>query len=282
MYILFDIGGTNMRLAGSRDGVTFGEPVRLQTPADDFDAGVRLFIETAREIARGERIEAVVGGIAGPLNSEKSELARAPHLSGWAGKPLKEEFERKLETRVVIENDAGVVGLGEATAGAGKGYGIVAYITVSTGVGGTRIVDGRIDRGRSGFEPGHQIIDLSGALACEGCDGRGHLEGYISGSAFEKRYGKKPYEVMEPQAWEDAARILAVGLTNVAVFWSPDVIVLGGSMIVGNPAIGLERVRDHFANMLTIFKTPPLVLKAQLGDGGGLHGALTLVKSSCL
>jgi glucokinase len=53
-------------------------------------------------------------------------------------------------------------GLGEAVFGAGKGREIVVYMTISTGVGGARIVGGKIDASAMGFEPGHQIIDACG------------------------------------------------------------------------------------------------------------------------
>lgn len=280
MYILFDIGGTKMRIAGSRDGATFDTPVVLATPAGDFEEGVRLFVKTAQEIAGGEAIENSIGGIAGVLDAGKTMLAKAPHLPGWAQRPLKERLEGELHAPVFIENDASLAALGEVAVGAGKGYDLVAYITVGTGVGGARIIRGAIDENRFGFEPGHQIIHFDESARQEWCGETGDLEGYISGTAFAKRYGKKSYEVADPDAWEEAARILAVGLNNVAVLWSPEVIVLGGSMLVGVPAIPLERVQHHLRNVLQIFPKPPEVLQAKLGDTGGLHGALAFLKTS--
>ncbi len=280
MHILFDIGGTNMRLAGSRDGVLFGEMVKVKTP-EDFGEGIRLFIETAREIAGAEKIDAIAGGIAGSFDAAKAALWRSPNISGWEGKPLKKRFEEEFGVPVFLENDAALAGLGEAVAGAGKDHAIVGYITVGTGVGGVRIVDGTIDRNAVGFEPGHQIVSFDRGENF-GLGGVGDLESCISGSAFEKRYGKKPYEVTEESAWEEAARVLAVGLYNVAVLWSPDAIVLGGSMIVGNPAIELERVQEYFSKILKIFETLPVLLKAHLGDVGGLSGALALLKSELI
>jgi glucokinase len=281
MYLLFDIGGTKMRIARARDGASFDEPVVLATPKNDFREGVRMVADAARELAEGEEISAAFGGVAGPLDMEKSTLVRAPHIPGWVGKPLRAELERALGCRVALENDAALAGLGEAVAGAGKGFEIVAYVTVSTGVGGARIVDGRIDRNRFGFEIGHQIVridevDASSGFAVEA----GHIESYISGTAFVECYGVKAAEVRDNVAWDRAAQELAVALNNVAVFWSPDVIVLGGSMVTGDPAIPFEKVENYFNNVLKIFPEKPVLRKAVLGDFGGLQGALVLATSS--
>ena len=280
MYLLFDIGGTKMRLAVSSNGRDVGEQVKLETPKNDFDEGVRLFLETAYELAGGKKFKGVAGGIAGPLDQERSSLINSPNIPGWVGRPLKREIENALECPVVLENDAALAGLGEALVGAGKGEDIVAYITVSTGVGGVRITSGAIDRSRFGFEPGHQIVDLGTAIACPTCELRGHLQGLVSGTAFLARYGKPPYEVEESESWEEAARTLAVGLNNVAVFWSPDVIVLGGSMMVGNegPTIPLDMVEEHFNTLVQIFPQKPGLRLAELGDDGGLYGALAVLK----
>jgi predicted NBD/HSP70 family sugar kinase len=144
-------------------------------------------------------------------------------------------------------------------------------MTVSTGVGGVRIVDGEIDKSAMGFEPGHQIIDADGTLCPECKSVPGYLERYVSGSAIEMRHGKKAYEIDDPGVWDEAARFLAYGLNNTIVHWSPDVVILGGS-VTGK--IPLDKVRVYLADILKIFPEPPLIRKAVLGDFGGLYGAL--------
>lgn len=279
MYLLFDIGGTKMRVARSKDGKSFDRFSIVPTPLD-FDAGIEAFKHAAEALLEGDTVKGIAGGIAGPLMPDRSGLADSRNLSGWSRKPLVKTLEELFRTPVMLENDTAVVGLGEARVGAGKGEDIVVYITVSTGVGGARIVHHRIDENARGFEPGHQIIDINAiGTFCTGCGETGHLEGYISGKAFERRYGKKPVEVMEKSAWEEAARYLGVGLANTLLHWSPDVVVLGGSMITGNPGIPLDRVEFYLKKYLTIFPELPKIKKATLGDLGGLHGALVLLSS---
>ena len=276
MIALFDIGGTKTRIALSRDETTFEEPVKVDTP-QDYTAGIELVTRTIQELARGEVIQAAGGGLAGPLNPEHTMLVRSPHLPDWVNKPFVEDLTARLGAPVFVENDSAVVALGEAHHGAGKDDPIMAYITVSTGVGGVRIVHGKIDEGAFGFEPGHQYIDFD-HTACPECAGT-DIEQYISGTATEKRFHIKPYEVESPEVWEQLARWLAVMLNNTIVHWSPHSVVLGGSMIVGDPAIPIDRVAYHLDKVCTIFPQKPLIKKAILADLGGLYGAMELVRN---
>ena len=269
-----------MRLAISRDGKSFDEPKIVETP-QDFNAGMSLLEKIILELSGGKKIEVAAGGIAGHLDRGKTKLINSPNLSGWIDKPFKETLQKIIKAPIYLENDAAVVGLGEAVNGAGKGEEIIAYITVSTGIGGVRIVDGKIDRNIFGFEPGHQIIDPTGTL-CPMCGSAGHLEGHVSGAVLEARFNKRAYEITDPQIWEEGAKWLAYGLNNTAVYWSPSVIVLGGSMIIKSSGISIERVSHHLKKTLTIFPEHPRLAKAELGDIGGLYGALEILKQNFL
>jgi glucokinase len=281
MYALFDIGGTNMRVAVSKDGETFGEPKIIGTPKD-FDEGMRTLALLAREAAGEEKFTAVGGGIAGVLSRDRATFVHGPHLQGWDGKPIKKALEEIFGAPAFVENDTAIVGLGEAVAGAGKGHDIVAYLTVSTGVGGCRFVRGRIDVSAMGFEPGHQIFDAGGALHATSVGGLGlDLEGYISGTAITERYEKKPYEITDEKFWDEMARLLAYGLNNTIVHWSPDVVVIGGSMM-NKIGIPIDRVRAHLKGILHIYSELPVIEHSALGDIGGLHGALHFVKQSLM
>lgn len=268
MYLLFDIGGTNMRLAVSEDGLVISKTEIVPTPRA-YEAGLKLFIDTARNligVSGGQsaaKLKSIVGGIAGPVDHEKGVLLGGTNLEDWVGKPFAAGISKVFGLPVNMQNDASMAALGEAMVGAGKGFDIVAYITVGTGVGGARVVNGQIDSSSVGFEPGHQMVDLHHTL-----------EDYVSGAAVEKTTGKKPKEITDPKFWDEIAKILAFGLANTTVHWSPDAIVLGGSMITGDPAIPIVAVEKHLQEILKIYPELPVVKKAKLGDIGGLLGAL--------
>jgi len=286
MYILFDIGGTNTRVAGSLDcEVMVAEPVVFES-SDNFEDDIDRLVEEARMLVGGHLVRGIAGGIAGVLDDDKRSLVHSPNKKAWEGKNFVERLEKEFGAPVFVENDTANVGLGEAHVGAGKGHDIVAYITVSTGVGGARIVDGRIDRARFGFEPGHQIVNPH-CKVCSECvalpveDGSCFdMEDLASGTALEKRTGKKPYEVEDEEEWHTIARLLALGLHNTIVHWSPDVVVLGGSMMCGKlgPVVGIDDIKKHLRETLHIFPEIPEIKKAELGNFGGLHGAMVRLR----
>jgi glucokinase len=266
MYLLFDIGGTRTRVAYSKDGVAIGEPVIFPTP-HNFEEGIAAIVAAARElglVGGAQSCVAAAGGAPGMFDEQRSMLIQSPHLPQWQDQPLRERLTAELGVPVFLENDAALAGLGEARRGAGKGFNVVEYMTISTGVGGARIVAGAIDPSRT--EPGHeQLGDDSGRT----------FEEAVSGSALEKRMGKKPKEVSDPAVWDVLARDLARGLSSTIQTWKPDVIVLGGSMILGDPAISLTKTETYLKEIAVPFPEPlPPLRRAALGDSAGLYGAL--------
>lgn len=274
MYLLFDIGGTKTRLAVSVDGKTITKSKIIPTEKD-FEQAVQAIKQTADELAEGEKLQRVTGGVAGPLNKEKTMLIASPHISSWIEKPLKQALEKIFNTAVALEHDADLAGLAEANLGAGKGYKIVAFLNIGTGIASTRIVEGQIDKNALGFEAGHQVIVIDGNI-CD-CGGKGHLEAYVSGSGLEKTYGLKSEKITDPQVWDETARFLAIGLNNTIVFWSPDIIILGGTVM---RSISLDKVKTYLGEILTIFPKPPEIVAASLDDSAGLIGALLISQTA--
>ena len=268
MYVLFDIGGTKTRVSTSADLKTYCTPEKFDTPKD-FNEGVAAIVKAAKHLCGDEPIEAAAGGIRGPLNKDHSRLLSEDVLVDWVDMPVLDTLKSGFGTEnVFLENDAAIVGLGEAHYGSGKDYDILAYLTVSTGVGGCRIDHGEIDHASIGFEPGKQVVNLNGDM----------LEDLISGTALEKRRGVKPYEISQDDPiWKELARTLSFGVKNTIVYWSPDAVVLGGSMIIGDPRIFREDIACFTKVALEDLVPVPPILDAKLGDEGGLYGAMALL-----
>ena len=265
MDILIDVGGTKTRLAEAVREIPRGKSFSNLFVFDtkkDFNEELETIKEWVKGIKEKKEPLRFIIGLPGTLSPEKTKLDRAPNLPLWEGVPIKKIMEETFGALAYLENDTALVGLGEGHFGAGKGYGIMAYISVSTGVGGARIVDGKIDESSFGFEPGHQII--------EGKD----LESQIGGRALAERFGKEPKEINDPAFWTEMARILSVGLYNIALLWSPEAIVLGGSMVRGKPGILVAEADNFTKELLKTFPHPPAIIPASLGDLGGLWGGL--------
>jgi len=265
-YLLFDIGASRTRITISNDGDTVGEPVIFETPKK-YEDGIKIIYEKSKQL--GGDFGAAAGGIAGPINREKTMINNAPNLPDWCDKPLKNSLEEALGTKVNLENDTALVGLGEAVAGAGNNNSIVAYVTVSTGINGVKIVDKKIVKNFLGYEIGKQIVDFDESTI------KGNWENAISGSSLEKKYSKNPDEINDEKIWEDEVKLLAYGLHNVILFWSPEVLILGGGLM---KKIAIEKVEEKLKEILTVFPILPEIKKSELGDVGGLYGALSYVK----
>jgi glucokinase len=263
MFIVCDIGGTKTRLSCATNKELIGETEVFPTE-QDFETEKIKLKEAVQKISGTASPELFICGLPGALSVEKKELVNAPNLPLWEGRNIEEELASLLSLPVSILNDTALVGLGEAHFGAGRGYNILAYVTVSTGVGGARIVNKKIDESSFGFEPGHQII--------EGKD----LESQIGGRALKERLGKDPKEITDQSVWEEVAKTLALGLHNLTLLWSPEAIVLGGSMMLGSPGIPLSTVSLTLKELLEVFPHPPALLLAELGDMGGLWGGIAL------
>lgn len=258
MEIAFDLGGTNLRVAETYDG-GLGKILKIKTPQDPHEC-ISELIRMAKEIAGETAITYMVGGVAGVVKD--GVVIWEPNLPGnWQNIPLGEIFKEELRAPSSIFNDTALVGLGEAHRGAGKGSDILMYVTVSTGVGGARIVHGQIDEATYGFEIGHQIINGE------------ELENLVSGTAVAKKYGINPWELDDMDARNGLADLLALGLYNTVLAWSPDTIVLGGSMITGKNPIPLDRVAASLKERLVMFPQAPKIKMAELKDEGGLYGA---------
>lgn len=268
MYILADIGGTKMRIAGTRDLKSFTEPVILNTP-QTYEEFFPLFVEAAKTISNGEPIEALAGGVPIVLSRDKRVFLKETNLPGWGERAFADEIESVLKTKVYLENDTALVGLGEAVFGAGKGREIVVYVTVSTGVNGARIVNGIIDPSMQGFEIGYQYVSTDATPQKWG--------DLISGRKISEKYGKSPKDLGKDwEGWEELARLTAIGVHNSILHWSPDRVVLGGSMF-NEVGISIERVSFHTNSIMKIFPTVPEIVHSSLGDFGGLWGGLALL-----
>lgn len=261
-----------MRVASSIDGQTLKETRIIPTPLD-FGQGINALKQVAEKLSGGQKIDSVAGGIASPLDKDKSCLVISPNIKGWINKPLKTELEKVFNCKVILENDTTVGGIGEATKGAGIGKKVVAYLALGTGVGGKRIVDGKISSDSFNFEPGHQIIVPDGNMC--NCGGKGHLEAYVGGSYIEKTYGQKAENITDSQIWDEISRYSGLGLSNTVVHWSPDIIILGGSV---SQSIPLEKVNTYFKEFLTIYPIAPQVVLGTLSHDAGFYGALELLK----
>ncbi len=269
MYILIDIGGTKTRIVGSRDLETFGEPVIFGTP-QKYEDGLATIVARAKEIAGTDHVDAVSLGVPGVIAVDRQGLVTQGNIPDWKGKLLGKDIGTALGGQVHMENDTALCGLGEAVFGAGRGTETIMYLTVSTGVGGARIVRGLIDSPERGAEVGYQYLTYGDPLE--------RFSDLISGRAITKKYGMYPRDLgKEHPVWEELARITAIGVHNSILHWTPNRVVLGGSMF-NEIGIPVESVHEYLKKIMRALPETPEVVHAQLGDVGGIWGGLARLK----
>jgi len=302
-FLGIDIGGTKVMLAlVSAEGVTLKRN-RMETRAED---GPRRVVERiaglARETTRGEEITAVGLGVPGPIDFSRGMVTLAPNL-GWKNIPIVDLFAEHLDWPLFLENDALVAAWGEKTLGAGQNFDHFIYMTISTGIGGGLILDGKLYRGAygTGGELGHMIVDPSGP-AC-GCGNQGCLEVMAAGRALA-RMGR---EALEQGQWPEGpspegitgstitswaragdqpslkilnrqARYLGLGLANLVHILDPQAFVLGGGVMEAADLL-LPRIQAAMDDYLMPGYGQRLqLLPARLGDIGGALGAAMVAR----
>ncbi len=294
LALAFDLGGTQLRAA-----VVDGQgqvKCRAAVPTDVAggpSAIVADMLRLATEVMANDRRRIVAAGVSapGPLDSDTGTVIDIPTLQGWANFPLKRVLGEKLAMPVVLENDGIAAAFGEWKHGAGRGLSHLVYVTVSTGIGGGVIADGRLLRGRRGMAGhiGHMMIARDGP-ACT-CGGTGCFEALASGTAFSAAARAAGYadakSVVEAARHGDAragvvvageADLLGYGLASLHYLFSPERIVIGGGV---SQALDLmaPRIREQIKRLVMAPFRDVEVVAAELGDNAGLVGVASLAAS---
>jgi glucokinase len=307
MYIAVDVGGTQLRAALYPEEAL--EPLvkkSISTHAESEKPENRL-LELIGDIwpAKGQ-VKKIAIGVAGLVNPKNGEVIFAPNIDGWLNLNLGNLVEKKFNTQTILGNDANLAALGEWKYGAGVGHHDLIYLTISTGIGGGIIVDGRLLVGARGIagEVGHITVIPDGPMC--GCGKRGHLEAVSSGTAIanyvteEIEKGRKSFvtqtehkitarmvseaaangDELALEAFEIAGRFLGRAIADLLHLFEPSIVVLGGGVTKAGDVL-MVPVRKALAE--GVFSPEYLngfeLGMAKLGDQVGLIGALALART---
>lgn len=306
--LAFDLGGTELRAALVEDGGKILAFASVPTLAKDGpDAVIEQIAMLAQRICSELPQARPVGigiGAPGPLDPVAGVMTAPPTLSGWREVPLVNILQHRFMLPVRLENDANAAALGEWRFGAGRGAASLVFVTVSTGIGGGVISDGRILHGRRGLagEIGHMTItDRSERCFCGAV---GCFEAVASGTALGRRATALTqrgdgsvlrmlssdgdvtgrHVVAAAQRGDETAltliaeeaRWLGIGFTNLLHLYSPDLIVMGGGISEGYDLLRMPIEATIRERAMFAYRDVPVV-RAQLGRHAGLIGAASLI-----
>ena len=166
-FVAIEIGGTKLQLlVGDAAGKTLDE-VRLTVDRSWGGAGIRAQIEEALPRLLAQWQPSALGvGFGGPVDWQTGQVCCSHQIEGWADFPLGQWLGQLSRRPVVVDNDANLAALGEATHGAGAGCSPVFYITLGSGVGGTAGGRGVHKRSSSSRSAGNEVAGMSSEGRC--------------------------------------------------------------------------------------------------------------------
>jgi len=282
------------------------------TPAQEGpEAVIHEILQAARRTLKQAgitiaEVKAIGVGAPGACNPDTGIVSSSPNLPGWKDVPLRDIIARELGVETFLINDANAAALGELCFGAGRGARNLIYVTISTGIGGGIIIDGKLYSGTSGAagEIGHMTIDVNGPRC--NCGNIGCWEALASGTALAKEARRKigegertailnhaqgdieqvTAETVHAAAQEGDALArelitrtgyyVGVGFVNLVNIFNPELIIIGGGLsnmgeMLLEPAIKVVKERAFkAAHEVVRFALP------QLGLNSGVLGAAAL------
>lgn len=239
-----------------------------------------------------ERLVRIGVGFGGPVDARRGEVLMSHRMSGWERFPLKERFEDAFGAVTLVDNDANLIALAEATFGIGRDVQHLFYLHLSTGVGGGMVLDRRLYHGATttAGEIGHAVVGPIDPLWPH--DRPGTLEQHLSINGLLRRaadlgletnllsdiFGDHP---VGRKIVVEAVDLLAVRLSQIVALIDPHMIVMGGVVARsgGEPFIAMikDRMRDYMAWLV---ERPIPIVASVLGFESVAIGGLALALES--
>ncbi len=301
LYLVFDFGGSKLTAALTTDELLakqrwLGHHREFSPLAATAVTDLKTIIRLGRKLLAETgvaRATAVGVSFGGPVDYQTGTVRLSHHVPGWENMPLAETLAAEFGCPVIVDNDANAAALGEHRLGSGQGFDSLLYVTVSTGVGGGWILNGRPWRGHETMagEIGHTVVDPAGPLCL--CGKRGCVERLASGPYWAADYeaeqgrvrGLSGKRVAELAAQGDerarrilqrGARALGVGLGNAANLVNPRLFVLGGG-VAKSGKLWWRTVRQS-AREMALPEVHFEIVPAALADDAPLWGAAVLAR----
>jgi glucokinase len=291
-----DFGGTKLMVGIVReDGVVVAlrsVPTPRRSPDAVADESARILTALTEE--RGIDLTQLVGvgsTVPGMADASAGLLRLAPAL-GWRDLPFASMLEERLGLKARIANDVNACAVAEQRYGAAQGVRNFLWMTVSTGIGGALVIDGRLYEGGGGLagEIGHINVERHGAPC--GCGRHGCLEAMAAGLAIARRGREAGLDVVSARevaslaragesravaVIEETAVYLGRALAVAVNLLDPDLIVLGGG-VSGSLDLMRDTILHTVLEEAVVSKgREPRIIGTPLGQQAALIGAATLV-----
>jgi predicted NBD/HSP70 family sugar kinase len=265
MIVAVDIGGSKIRVGYSRIGDHIEDYLDIPTPNNQRIV-IDSIIESIHKLVGISQVDAIGVCSPAPINKARGTIG-APHNIPWKNLRIVAPLQKHFDCKVAFEHDATAAGIAEARVGAGRGYGTVLYITVSTGIGNSIIVNGNPLPSPHNPQGGDIIVSYSPTEIKS-------FSGSASGRAIEINYQKSPSMIRDPKHWKTIASELSIGIYNMISIVAPDCVVLGGGVMVHYKRFH-KPLMKQLRSFDPIYPLPP-IKKAVFVEKAPLVGAMLL------
>ena len=295
-----DLGGTKIEAVLMNAAGEAVHRERRPAPQGDYEATLGALCGVVDDLDARAGAPCPVGiGTPGAWVASRHVLKNC-NATWLNGRPLLDDLDRHLGSRVRIANDANCFALSEAHDGAGRGAKVVFGVILGTGVGGGVVIDGRLLEGANavGGEWGHtpmpylrtdpviepRLGECEARLASRTCYcGRVNcVETWLSGPGLALTYqqlegvARTPQEIatLSTPAMDLYFAMLARALAQIVNIIDPDVIVLGGGLS------NIERIYERVPELMPRYgfshEGATRLRRAEFGDASGVLGAARL------
>jgi len=267
-YLAIDVGATKTLFAvfGPTGEVICERKIKTNPEYEQFKTDLAAALNELGQF----NFKAVCCAVPGRIDFERG-IALAFGNEDWLNVPIKDDLQAILPgAKLLLHNDAKLAGLSEALL-LGDKYKRILYLTISTGIGGGVITDGRIDPDFANFEPGQMVFDFEGQTR--------QWEDISSGRIIKERYGKLASEINDPETWQSYVKTLAQGMENLLATIQPDAVIIGGGV-----GAHFEKFQSYLEAELRQINNPlvplPPLLKAQRPEEAVIYGCYDYIKQN--
>jgi glucokinase len=291
-----DLGGTNLRAAAIDSQGKMLDKIagntELQAGRDAVIDDMVQSIEKLRATLGEHNLKGVGIGLPGFILIDKGIIVGSNNMPEFENYPVRDEIEKRLGAKVILENDANAAAMGEQWMGAGRNVDDLVLLTLGTGIGGGIIVGGRVLHGQLGMagELGHLTVVPNGNPC--GCGNRGCVEKHASATAISAmaRLIGLGHDLSSEDVYKlavegnDRARTifrsmgeaLGVALANLINIFNFQLYLLSGGPLPAWDYFAPAMLEEVSRRSFTYRHSPTRIEKATLGNEAGLYGAAYL------
>jgi len=312
-----DVGGTKiLGIRSDEHGKVFDQVNEPTIASEGVEPVTERIATVIRRLIPPGGVDAIGVGMPGPVDPLKGEVYEPPNLPGWKAVPLRRLLLEQVggSQQITLANDANAAALAEYRFGAGSkkllGRKIkhMVYLTISTGIGGGVIIDGKLFLGANGYaaELGHTVINAHGKRCS--CGNIGCLEAEASGTSLAMNAAmvvasRRPTKISELaggdprkasarivmeaarlgdpiacELMEEEGKLVGIGVVNCIHSFNPELVVLGGGVTAAGDIL-LDSVRATVQRRVMpayvgTFDILPAALKGESGALGAVAAAL--------